>query len=146
VLLGATWVVALIWFVLVLISVCALMLPPVVLLCAASYCAFAWSALCSLYYIRVFFGAVVVVPLVDSASCLNNNFWVHCLCARSSESLTLVEVKEWRQLSAIGHAWSWESKLTEEWVGTCLHGSNACRYSRRWLTRSIASSVGVSGL
>ena len=100
-LLGATWVVALIWFVLVLISVCALMLPPVVLLRAASYCAFAWSycafawsALCSLYYIRVFFGAVVVVPLVDSASCLSNNFWVRCLCARSSESLTLVEVKE----------------------------------------------------
>ena len=72
-LICATWVIALIWFVLVLISVSALMLPPVVLLRAAPYCSFAWSALCSLYYIRVFFGAVAVVPLVDSASCLNNN-------------------------------------------------------------------------
>ena len=73
-LICATWVVALIWFVLVLISVCALMLPPVVLLCATSYCTFVWSTLCSLYFIRIFFGAVTVVPLVDSASCINNNF------------------------------------------------------------------------
>ena len=68
-LICATWVVALIWFVLVLISVCTYV-APVVLLRAASYCTFAWS-----YYIRFFFGAVVAVLdlLVDSASCLNNN-------------------------------------------------------------------------
>ena len=111
VLICSTWVVALIWFVLVLelISVYALMLPPVVLLRAASYCTFAWSALCSLYYIRVFFGAVVVVPLVTLLAVLVITFeFVTCVLGPASPSQFLYSVlgelqNEWTLINWEGH-------------------------------------------